>query len=50
MKKSYAVRLFKTKSKLARALEISRNAVGQWKKEIPPLREYQIREIMKKEK
>lgn len=50
MRKSHAVRLFGSQSKLAEALGISRASVSEWGAEIPELRAFQIREILAKRK
>jgi len=42
MKKSTAIRLLKTKAKLAAMLGITDQAVGQFPDPIPPLREFQV--------
>lgn len=46
MSKDEAILLFGTASNLARALGITRQAVGLWGEMVPPLRAYQIREII----
>ena len=51
MTKSKAIKLFKTQKLLAKALKIDQSAVSKWKDDkIPPLREYQIKEILAKRK
>jgi DNA-binding transcriptional regulator YdaS (Cro superfamily) len=46
MKTEEAVRLAGTAAELARLLGISRAAVSKWGDEVPPLRAYQIRELI----
>ena len=46
MTKNEAIRKFGGARALAEALGISTQAVGQWGEEIPPLRQYQIRELL----
>lgn len=46
MKKEEALRLFGSASNLARVLGISRQAVGRWADDVPPLRAYQIRDAL----
>jgi len=47
MKTTEAIRLFGgTCQSLANALGISRAAVSQWGENVPPLREYQLRELI----
>jgi len=46
MTKDEAVRLLGSKSNVARALGISRQAVSAWGDEVPALRVYQIKEIV----
>ena len=41
-----AVEIFGSKSKLARALGVTPQAVTKWGDELPPLRVYQIKEIL----
>lgn len=50
MTKDEAVRLMGSKSKVAQALGISRQAVSAWGDDVPPLRAYQLREIMAERK
>jgi DNA-binding XRE family transcriptional regulator len=48
MTKKEAIKLYGTKRKLAEALGVSVQAVNAWnEKQIPKLREYQIRETVK---
>jgi DNA-binding transcriptional regulator YdaS (Cro superfamily) len=46
MTKEEAVRRFGSVRALAKALGISTQAVAQWGEDVPPLRVYQIREIL----
>lgn len=46
MTKEEAVRLFGTQRNLARALKISEPAVSRWTETVPPLRAYQIKEML----
>ena len=47
MKTADAIKLFgNTQSDLARALGITASAVNQWGEEVPPLRAYQIRDLI----
>lgn len=46
MLKSEAISLFDGVRPLAEALGITREAVYQWPSEVPPLRAYQIRDIL----
>ena len=48
MKKIEAVTIFGSESNLARALNISQQAVNKWPDTVPPLRVYQIREILQR--
>jgi predicted transcriptional regulator len=50
MKTSEAIKIFGNKYKIAKALKITRQAVSDWGKVVPPLRVYQIKEIMEKAK
>jgi hypothetical protein len=46
MTKNEAIKIFGGVRGLAEALGISTQAVGRWAEEIPPLREYQINELL----
>jgi hypothetical protein len=46
MTKQEAIRIFGGTRALAEALGISTQAVGRWGDEIPPFRQYQIRELL----
>lgn len=46
MKKTEAIEIFGSEAKLAQALNLSRSAVSQWGDTVPPLRAYQIKEIV----
>lgn len=46
MRKDEAIALFGSASSLARSLGITRQAVSRWGEMVPPLRVYQIREIV----
>jgi transcriptional repressor of cell division inhibition gene dicB len=46
MTKNEVIRKFGGARALAEALGISTQAVGQWGQEVPPLRQYQIRELL----
>lgn len=46
MTKQEAIRIFGGTRALAEALGISTQAVGRWGEEIPPFRQYQIRELL----
>ena len=46
MKTKDAIQHFGSAAKLADALGIRRSAVSQWGDDVPPLRAYQIREII----
>lgn len=48
MRKSAAIQLFGTQSALADALGISRAAVSAWGDYVPPLRAYEIREMVQR--
>lgn len=50
MKTADAIASFGTTLALAQALGITREAIYQWGDDVPPLREYQIREIAKRDK
>jgi DNA-binding XRE family transcriptional regulator len=50
MTTAHAISLFGSRAKLARALGISRQATYLWGRDIPPLRAYQIRELLNKQK
>jgi len=50
MKKDEAKNLFGSSKAVAEALGISRQAVSRWGDSIPPLRAYQIREIISERK
>jgi hypothetical protein len=50
METSEAIRLFGSKAEIARALGISRAAVTCWGAVVPPLRVYQLREILQAQK
>ena len=43
-----AIRLFGTVRELAKALEITEQAIYQWGEKVPALRAYQIREKLQK--
>ena len=45
MKKKLAVKYFKGKSNLAKALGISPSSVSQWPDDVPELRAYQIERL-----
>lgn len=47
METSEAVKHFKGKSKLAKALGITPASVSQWGEHVPPLRAYQLERITK---
>jgi DNA-binding transcriptional regulator YdaS (Cro superfamily) len=46
MKTQAAIQYFGNASRLADALGIRRSAVSQWGDDVPPLRAYQIRDLM----
>lgn len=46
MKTTDAIKIFGNAAKLAAALGIRRAAVSQWGDDVPPLRAYQIKEIV----
>lgn len=46
MKTKTAIEMFGSPLALARALGITRAAIYQWRETVPPLREYQIRELL----
>lgn len=46
MQKEEAIRLFGTQREIARALKISEAAVSRWKRNVPQLRAYQLRDIL----
>lgn len=46
MKKRDAIAVFGSASELARSLGITRQSVAKWADEVPPLRAYQIEEII----
>lgn len=46
MTKDEAIKTFGGTRALAEALGISTQAVGRWGQEIPPFRQYQIRELL----
>jgi len=46
MKKSKAIALFGSSSNLAKALGVWPSAVSQWGNEVPPLRAFQINELI----
>jgi hypothetical protein len=46
MKLDDAIAHFGSRRALAEALKISQAAIAQWEGEVPPLRQYQIRELM----
>jgi len=46
MKKQEAIRIFGGTRALAEALGISTQAVGRWSEEMPPFRQYQIKELL----
>lgn len=46
MKKRDAIAVFGSASELARSLGITRQSVAKWTDEVPPLRAYQIEEII----
>lgn len=50
MKTKEAIEYFKGKRRLADALGISVQAVQAWKENVPALREYQIKELMRGKK
>lgn len=50
MKKRDAIAIFGSASELARALGIARQSVAKWGDDIPPLRAYQINEIVDQRK
>lgn len=45
MKTKAAIKHFKSAKGLARALGITREAIYQWRENVPPLRAYQLREM-----
>jgi|VirMetMinimDraft_7_1064189.scaffolds.fasta_scaffold364390_1 hypothetical protein len=47
-KKSEVLKHFKNNRQISLALNISAQAVGEWKEVIPELRSYQLAEILKK--
>jgi hypothetical protein len=47
MLKSEVVEYFGSHGKVAKALGIKRQAVQAWAENVPPLRAYQLRELMK---
>ncbi len=49
MKTVDAVSKFGSKSRLAKALNISKSSVTQWGDEVPELRRYQIEDIIMKQ-
>lgn len=49
MKTIEAVSHFGSKSRLAKALKITKSSVTQWGDEVPELRKYQIKEIIGKQ-
>jgi hypothetical protein len=48
MKTQEAVNHFGSIRKLAAALDVSVQAIYKWGEDVPPLRAYQLREMMKK--
>lgn len=50
MKKRDAIAAFGSASELARSLGITRQSVSSWGEEVPPLRVYQINEIIDQRK
>jgi len=50
MRKDEAISLFGSASNLAKALGITRQAVSLWGDFVPPLRVYQIRDILAERK
>jgi len=50
MKTKDAIKIFGNKTRLAEALGISRPAVSRWGENLPPLRVYQLKEIIEKAK
>ena len=48
MKKEKAIKLFGSQANIARLLKISPQAVQQWPDPIPPLRVFQLRDIVNK--
>lgn len=50
MKTEEAIKYFQGKRRLADALGISVQAVQAWKENVPALREYQIKELMRGKK
>lgn len=46
MTKEKAIAIFGSVRALADALGITEQAVNQWKEDVPPLRDYQIRELV----
>jgi DNA-binding XRE family transcriptional regulator len=47
IKTDTAIRKFKNKTNLARALGVSKQAVGQWGEFLPPLRAFEYKELLK---
>lgn len=47
MKTKDAIKIFGNKRKIALALGITRSAVSAWGKVVPPLRVYQINDILR---
>ena len=50
MKKRDAIAAFGSASELARSLGITRQSVAKWSEDVPPLRVYQINEIIDQRK
>jgi len=50
MKKTEAIDYFGNEARLAQALGLSRSAVNQWGDTVPPLRAYQIRDLIDQQK
>lgn len=48
MKKDEAVALFGSAAKMARALGVTRQSINKWGDDVPPLRVYQIKELLAK--
>ena len=51
MTKARAIKIFGNQAELAKFLKLTQQAVSNWSDEaIPPLREYQLKEYLKKQK
>lgn len=49
MKTAKAAQLFGNYNRMAKALGVTRQAISQWGETVPPLRAYQIEEILAQE-